>query len=398
MVMRLNPNKYLFSHFMGIGEAVLGAVIGGVASGVVSSAMGGSSGGGSSGGSQGGTAGYTPLNASGVDTKWNELFATGSQNALQGQQEAYPSYLDSYKKSMGINYDPYQQAANQAGGIYGNMANIAGQQVGGFGQAAQLAQQQQQQLYGANQNILNAAQDPRNELYSRTQQQLTDQVRAGQAARGLGNSPVGAAEENQAMSNFNIDWQNQQLARQAQGLGAASTGANAALGQGNLYNTMQGAQLTAGGNQAQYTGQSAQYPLNAQREIASMPAANASSYLTGISGMNGLLAGQTGQALPYMNAGIGATQYNATNQISQNQGMGRLFGQAAGQIGNALFGGSNNSGNSGNSGGYYGSGGYGNAFGVNSQIDSSGFNPDMSANLQGMDTTNYGFDFSGFGG
>jgi hypothetical protein len=253
---------------------------------------------------------------------------------LQGTTS--PAYNQAYTNAQAINYDPLQQASNRAGQVYGGMADIAGQQVNQFGQQGQQAQQQQGMLYGAGKQILNTAQDPQNALYGRTQQQLTDQVRAGQAARGLGNSAVGASEENQAMSNFNIDWQNNQLQRQATAGQAASGLANAGLGQGNLYNADMSAQMTAGNNQAQNLGLSAQTPLNAQQMIAGMPATNANAYLQNYGNLDALYANQMSSSIPYMNQGIGATQYNAGNQIANNQAMGKLYGQAAGAVGNAF--------------------------------------------------------------
>lgn len=80
--------------------------------------------------------------------------------------------------------------------------------------------------------------DPQNQLYARTQQQLQDQVRAGQAARGINMTPYGAGLENQANSNFNIDWQNSQLGRAAQAAGAAAP----LFSQANT-NAIQGQQL-----------------------------------------------------------------------------------------------------------------------------------------------------------
>lgn len=70
--------------------------------------------------------------------------------------------------------------------------------------------------------ILNTGFDPQNALRDRTQQQLLESTRAGQAARGLGNSPFGQGLEQKALSDFNIDWQNNLLNRQttaAQGAG-----------------------------------------------------------------------------------------------------------------------------------------------------------------------------------
>jgi hypothetical protein len=80
-------------------------------------------------------------------------------------------------------------------------------------------------------SMLTTAFDPQQALYNRTLQQVTDQTRAGEATRGVADTPFGAAAEGNALSNFNIDWQNQQLQRQESGLGSA-TGAYGGLIQG----------------------------------------------------------------------------------------------------------------------------------------------------------------------
>lgn len=83
--------------------------------------------------------------------------------------------------------------------------------------------------------ILNQGFDPQQQLYQRTQQQLQEQVRAGQSARGTAMSPYGAAGEADAMNNFNIDWQNNALNRMntaAQGAGSLFGGAGTAIAQG----------------------------------------------------------------------------------------------------------------------------------------------------------------------
>jgi hypothetical protein len=73
------------------------------------------------------------------------------------------------------------------------------------------------------QNIMDTGFDPQSQLYARTAQQVADQARAGEAARGINMTPYGAGLENDAMRNFNIDWQNQQLGRQATAAGAAGS-------------------------------------------------------------------------------------------------------------------------------------------------------------------------------
>jgi hypothetical protein len=115
------------------------------------------------------------------------------------------------------------QIPGQLSGLAGNVTGLAPQAAAGIAPLQQGAQ-----------NILNTANDPRQQLYQRTLQQVQDQSNANASMYGLGSSPYGAGLANQATNNFNIDWQNQQLARQAQGLSAAQ----GAYGQaGSLANT-----------------------------------------------------------------------------------------------------------------------------------------------------------------
>lgn len=97
------------------------------------------------------------------------------------------------------------------------------------------------QLRSSTGQMLNTAFDPQNALYNRTLQQVQDQQRVGQAARGITMSPYGAGLENQALSNFNIDWQNNQLGRQTQGLQSAgqSYGQAGNVGQQGIGQTAQ---------------------------------------------------------------------------------------------------------------------------------------------------------------
>lgn len=90
---------------------------------------------------------------------------------------------------------------------------------------------------------LQAGFDPQGALYNRTQQQVSDQANATAAMYGLGSSPYGAGTTGQTLSNFNIDWQNNQLGRELAALsgftggaaGAANDfGAAASLGQNGL--------------------------------------------------------------------------------------------------------------------------------------------------------------------
>lgn len=168
--------------------------------------------------------------------------------------------LKPYNKSdfSGNNWEIYQ--ANQRGGTGQNA--VAPATTLSTNRIAPMNTAAPQYLSGAAQTgtgyatrVLDTAFDPQNALYNRTAQQLQDQIRAGQASRGITQSPYGANLESQGMSNFNIDWQNQQLGRQAQGLGAYATGMGPGL---SLYGQETGFGLQQRGQDIGQRGQDIQ--------------------------------------------------------------------------------------------------------------------------------------------
>ncbi len=194
-------------------------------------------------------------------------------------------------------YNMYGQNLGQAQGIAQGMVNDpnAASFQQGAGTASQMGMSaannaygaggslygQANNLFGAGNALATTAFDPQQALYGRTQQQLQDQTRASQGARGISMSPYGAGLENQAMGNFNIDWQNNQLQRQLQGV----QGMSSAYGQG-----------------AAMMGQG-----------SSMQSGAASQYLSAA-------------GMPYsVSQGIGQSQLGALNQLGQ-------YGQSAAQI------------------------------------------------------------------
>ncbi len=141
----------------------------------------------------------------------------GSQQALQGLSQ----------------YNLYGQNLGQAQGVEQSLFNnpYAGGVQAGANTAAPFAMQGGLNTFGAGNQLfqgssalMNQAFDPQQALYNRTAQQLQDQTRVGLEARGVDSTPYGAGVEGQTMSNFNIDWQNQQLQRMLQGLGGAGQG------------------------------------------------------------------------------------------------------------------------------------------------------------------------------
>lgn len=199
--------------------------------------------------------------------------------------------------------------------------------------------------------ILQQGFDPQNALYNRTQQQVQEQVRSGEAARGLGNSPFGAGVENQAMSNFNIDWQNNQLGR----MNTAAQGATGLVsGAGNAINTGAGLQAGAPGMMQQ----ASMYPYSAYNQVGG-DQFNALNTLSG-AGLNMMTTPQM-QQQAYMSYLQGGNQSNqVANQqaqvglnqanlgFQQQQQLGNQLGSSLAMLGGNINSMNNTGGNSGN--------------------------------------------------
>jgi len=248
---------------------------------------------------------YTPSGLPSTDSQLQGLMSNYGNQASGLNSTVDPALLQSYMAQLGINYNPLIQAGQQAGAAstqYGNQL----QQMAGQEQAAG------QQLY-------NTAMDPQNALFNKEQQQVTDQSNAIASMYGLGTSGAGAGTTSNNLSNFDINWQNQQLQRQATGL-QGLTGANTAAGQ---FAGAAPAAYLAGGTT----------PINTQVTAAQAPASAAQYYTQGatqamspeLTAMNPMLQymnyGTGGQAQAF-NAALGAAQFNSGQQ---QQGSNALF-------------------------------------------------------------------------
>ena len=235
--------------------------------------------------------------------------------------------------AMNLYSNPYAGAYQSGAGTAGNMGMAAA--LGQYGLGQDITQAGLG-LYGPAGQVLNTAFDPQQALYNRTLQQLQDQTRVGQAARGISMSPYGAGLENQALSNFNIDWQNQQLGRQTQGLGAAGQ----AIGQGSQVAQM-GAGLTGAAPGMYLSAAGLPYGTAqqiGQNQLAALQGAGG-IYNTAQQGMNTPLQNY----LSYLQAGNQANQtanqagsnqlYQSQLGFNQNQSLGNQFGQALQQMG-----------------------------------------------------------------
>jgi len=260
--------------------------------------------------SGGGGSYYVPTGLTSADQAWQQQLQ--QQQAMAGSLyngDLLPFYQNS------LNYG--SQAFGQYAPGYQNAANAAGQQYTNLGQ--QLAGASGNQFAAGNQ-LYQTAFDPQNALYNRTVQQLQDQTGATNSMYGLGSSAAGAGVANQALGNFNIDWQNQQLQRQLAGV----QGAGQAYGQG-------GALEQAG---AGATLQGGQLPYQTAQGIAAYPGQLASQYAQGIE-QGPLAASQSiqGQIIPYLNYGQGAQQVPFQSQLQGAGAAGALVGQGISKIG-----------------------------------------------------------------
>jgi hypothetical protein len=322
----------------------LAGVVGAVGGAAVSSAMAPSTSGSSSY--------YVPTGLSGADQTW--------QGLLQSLQGSYYNNAEP-QNSIALNSEGAGiNAANQYGGAYQNAANSA---AGTYGGLASTLNNQANSDYGTASALLNAgantyanASGANPAQYNLSLNNLTQQTGATNSMYGLGSSAAGAGVQDQALSNFNIGWNTQQIQNQIAGLGAYGQAANQA-----------GQYLTAGNQAAEaapgYALMSGSLPYTTAQTIAATPGSLASTYG---SYLNSNLYGpaETIQQgiIPYMNAGVGAEATPYGTAATNAQGLGSTVSSAIGGLGTAY----QNAGSLGNllngTTGSYGSGDFSGAF------------------------------------
>lgn len=288
----------------GVAAAVGGSIAGSLVSGAMSPSTSGGSGGGPS-------SYYVPTGLQHADQDWQNLL--DQSGAVQSQIAGMiPYYQQALGQGLSVGTNlygtGYQNAANAAGSGYG----AASTALTGLGN---LDLDTQKQLLGAGRQVFNLGLDPQNALYDRTLNQLTQQTGATNSMYGLGSSAAGAGVQNQALSNFNIDWQNNQLSRALQGL-QGYTGAAGTAGQ---YGQAGANALTLA---PEYMLQSGQVPYQVAGSLAALPGTLAGTFASQLqSGPLSSAQSVQGQIIPYMNYGQGA---QAVPYQSQAQGAGAL--------------------------------------------------------------------------
>lgn len=224
---------------------------------------------------------------------------------------------------------PAQTAANTAGTAYGT----AGAQ-GGAGATALNSGAMSLLPYIS--SVMNTAMDPQSALYNQNLTKATDASNVNNAQYGI-TGPMAAGNTNQAITNFNIDWANNNLARQLQGLQGAGAGLSNA---GSALTT--GLNLGTGSAGATNTG--GQVPLTAFNTNLSNIQSALNNY--GQSQVAGNQNTQTAVSDLLNYLGLGAKQSDAQAQYSiqnygnqldaanaQNDVLGNLINSGFGSLG-----------------------------------------------------------------
>lgn len=286
----------------------------------LNSFLGGSGGGGSSGGGSN-TSQYIPTGQGGADQIWRQMLQSLSGGAGGAAGAINPQLLQAFKQMMGVDPSGMTGAAQQQGAYTGNLAanedamhNILSNQAG-------VNMGAQQNLMGAGNQLFQTSLDPQNALRDKLQQQVTDASRAGTSARGIGMSGNAAGIESNDVGNFLMNWENQQLGRQSQGL-QGMTGAYQQAGQ---QGQNVGANLTGaaglGTMAAGNIGASGMDPYLAMLMGAQQPFNAANAYTGAQGGVNNQYSGVMSQIMPYLNYGINSSN-NAFGQ--QQTGLNNL--------------------------------------------------------------------------
>lgn len=242
-----------------------------------------------------------PGNAIGMDQLWNEAMTAMQSATDRNTGMVDPSIVQAYSKMLGIDPSILVQAGSSAGDQYSGLSDLSQIFSGAMGQQAG-------QQFSAGQNIYNMGADPQNQLHDYMKSQALDSARSADSSRGIAMSPYSAGNESNAMNQFEMGWQNQQLGRGLAGL----QGMNQANAQGamDLSGSMNFAQAAPG-----YTMQSAMTPISAQANAYSMPIDFANMF-TQAENQNviGPQASLQNQSFPYVQLGDQAqqAQFNAT--------------------------------------------------------------------------------------
>ena len=298
---------------------------------------------------------WQPTGTSAFDTSYQNLLNSSIAN------NPYTTYTPQATATFNQQYNnpyagAYQSAADVAGAAYGQTGTNAVNSSNAINTAANAT------LPAATQ-ALNMGFDPQNALYQQQNQQNQDSVNAAQAARGITNSPYGASVSNTANTNFNLDWQNNQLQRALQSLAGYDTAVGSAASNATSAENLG----SAGANAINNAGA---VPFAATNTIAGNQSTALNNLLSvlGNSGAGTYNNTNLSNLMQYLSLGAGQSNNQAqlsldnyANQLKASQNASSGMGGIASSLFNMLNGGSfsANSSTGGGNGANGGAGGFG---------------------------------------
>lgn len=267
---------------------------------------------------------YQPTGTGNVDTQLQQLLTQNTN--LVGNNNPYntysPQFAQLYSQIFGSPYQgSAQTAANTGGASYGQVGNQS------LANSTALSSAIPGLLNNAN-TVANTAFDPQSALYNQTLQKVNDQANVANAQYGLTGQQA-AGNVQQADTNFNIDWQNQELARQLSGLsglgtaiGAAGTGGTAVQ---NIGSAGAGSQVQAGSIPYQ------QALTGTQNQSAALQ-----EYIASLFGPQTSSESTIADLGSYLGQGIGASTSGSNAALSDYYA--QLQGASSGAVGGAALG------------------------------------------------------------
>jgi hypothetical protein len=316
--------------YLTLGLGTVGSIIG-IASGA-NSLLGG--GGGAPGTGGGASSTYQPGGQPQADQGWQGLLQQflGGQGGESGAIQ--PQIAQAFQQLLGIPTSGVSQAGQQAGQQYGGLSQLAQQYQQQMQGQAGVNQGAQQNLMNAGNQLWQTAQDPQQQLQQQLQQQVTDSSRANASAAGLGTSAQGVGTENQAMQNFLLNWQNQQLGRQATGLQGMAGAYQGAGQQGQQAGQNLAGSMAFGAMQPQYTLQQGNVPFQQAQMAAGAPFGYANQYSGAEGALLQQMMGGMGAIDPYLGLGQSASQAGFGQQQTGLNNLTTGLGQFGNQMNN----------------------------------------------------------------
>lgn len=262
------------------------------------------------GGQQGGSKSpnaYVPTGLGAADQNYQQMLQQLMQQIQGAGGQITPQLAQAFQTLLGA-IGPAGQSAGQQYGTLAGQAGQAGSFLNNMGQGVGQAGQQ----------LWQTALDPQNALRQQMQQQVVDASRAGTSARGIGMGGEAAGIENKAVQDFLLNWNNNQLQRQATGLQGYANASNQA------GRDVTGG-LAAGALAPEYTTASATAPFGALAGASQM-------YTGAMAPLNQQYGAGMDQIIKYLNQGNAATG----QAFDQGQtGLANLT-YGAGKLGNTL--------------------------------------------------------------